>query len=142
VFKVLAIALLELQLRGDAAALAALKTPYTAMEPAGTNRAATYHAAVTALRDCLEAAPADAGAVPPRDAKNVDENVKRWILDVKDTSARGNACYMLGRFCELRKKPEDAKFWYRTALETHDWNFTFRPAAAVGLRRLGEEFYK
>ena len=64
------------------------------------------------------------------------------ILDAIETPYRTNAAFFLGRFCEIRGKFEDAKWWYRTALKTQDWTASGRPQAAAALRRLGEEFYK
>jgi hypothetical protein len=37
---------------------------------------------------------------------------------------------------------EDAKWWYRTSLETPEWTAACRVQSAVALRRLGEDFYK
>ena len=66
----------------------------------------------------------------------------KLVLDATETPYRGIACYILGRLCELRGKKDDAKWWYRTSMETAEWTFSSRPQAAAGLRRLGEEFYK
>lgn len=62
--------------------------------------------------------------------------VKKEILDHVDESYRGNACYLLGRACELRGSFDDAKWWYSTSRETRDWTFRFRGASAMRLRAL------
>jgi len=64
------------------------------------------------------------------------------ILDAVETSYRANCAYFFGRLCELRGKTEDAKWWYRTSMQTQEWNGSCRPQAAAALRRMGEEFYK
>jgi hypothetical protein len=53
-----------------------------------------------------------------------------------------NCAYFLGRLCELRGKTEDAKWWYRTSMQTQEWTASCRPQSAAALRRMGEEFYK
>jgi tetratricopeptide (TPR) repeat protein len=91
-----------------------------------------YAAAVEEIQRCL----ADPSATP---ARNGDVKI---ILDAIETGYRVNCAYFLGRLCELRGKTEDAKWWYRTSMQTQEWTASCRPQSAAALRRMGEEFYK
>jgi tetratricopeptide (TPR) repeat protein len=96
------------------------------------SRAIVYGAALEEVKRCLR----DVTAVPRRAGPT------QPIFDAIQSPYRTNAAYFLGRLCELRGKKDDARFWYRTAMETEEWTASCRPQAALGLRRLGEEFYK
>jgi tetratricopeptide (TPR) repeat protein len=100
--------------------------------PVDDTRGRIYQAAVNEIKRCLE----DANAVPLRDGPT------QVILGATDTPWRGCATYFLGRFCELRGKTDDAKWWYRQSMETAEWTNSCRPQSAAALRRLGEEYYK
>jgi tetratricopeptide (TPR) repeat protein len=54
----------------------------------------------------------------------------------------GNVFYLAGKACEMRGQPEAAKQWYRKSLDSLSGNFATRPLSAIGLRKLGEEYYK
>jgi len=102
------------------------------MPPDYEVRLSIYRAAVHEVQRCLD----DTSAVPNRDGE------VKVIFDSKETPYPGNAEYFLGRLCELRGKKDDARWWYRTSLDSGEWTFSCRPQAAAGLRRLGEEYYK
>ena len=55
---------------------------------------------------------------------------------------RGNIAYLFGKYCELRGQNDEAKWWYRTSLQTRNVHFGCRPMAASALRHLGEEYFK
>lgn len=98
--------------------------------PADEAKQEAYEMARIQIERCLD----DPDAVPDRDG-----DVQKKVLDATDTFYRGNVACMFGRLCELRGKTDDAKWWYRQAVDTHFWNFTLRPVAGAGLRRLGEK---
>ena len=101
-------------------------------KPIEDTRTKIYAAAVNEMLRCL----AEPAAIPARDGE------VKVILDAIEAPQRTCVAYFFGRLCELRNKPDDAKWWYRTAMETQDWTSVCRPQAAAGLRRLGEAYYK
>jgi len=100
--------------------------------PVDESRGKIYQAAADEIQRCL----ADPNAVPRRDGPT------QIILDAKGTYYRGNTCYFLGRFCELRNKIDDAKWWYRQSMDSKEWESSGHAQSAAALRRLGEEHYK
>lgn len=92
----------------------------------------TYAAGVAELLRCIP----NPAAVPDRQGP-----VGRIVASKISPAPRGNVCYFLGRLCELRNLNDDAKWWYSAAMECPDLSISTRPLAALGLRRLGEEYY-
>jgi thioredoxin-like negative regulator of GroEL len=79
----------------------------------------------------------DPTTVPSRDGKLVAS-----FADADGAIQRGNAGYIMGRICELRHKPDDARWWYRQSLDADADDYDYRALAAEGLRRLGEDYFK
>jgi tetratricopeptide (TPR) repeat protein len=128
-------AMLEFGRKDAKAALKVISTGVGVREMVGEHRGEIYRTAELELRECFESA--DGKRLPARDG-----DVKQWILDDRKPQYRANVCYWFGRVCEQRGDKDQAKFWYREALSTTDWTFACRGMAGVGLRRLGENFFK
>ena len=92
-----------------------------------------YNLCIDEFLRCL----ADPTVIPARDGKLVDS-----FADFDGANQRGNSAYVMGRLCEDRKKPDDAKWWYRQSLDSEADDFNYRPLAADALRRLGEDDFK
>ena len=80
---------------------------------------------------------ADPKALPARDGE-----IGALLIDKERSLQRGNIAYLFGKYCELRGQNDEAKWWYRTSLQTRNVHFGCRPMAASALRHLGEEYFK
>jgi tetratricopeptide (TPR) repeat protein len=124
-------AMLLLDCGDKTAALQALER--AAKQPADTVRLRAYVSAAAEAARCL----ADGKAAPNRPAEVEAAQKDRQIPQVAT-----NTCYVLGRVAEANGQTEAAKAFYRSAVTIGYNDPIFRPFAAEGLRRLGEEPFK
>jgi tetratricopeptide (TPR) repeat protein len=125
----LALRAVEQNKPGDVAALFA-KAHATAAQ---NDAAARYDLCIDEFERCLKSPT----TLPARDGR-LAASFADWTASPQNISI----AYVMGRLCEIRKKPDDARWWYHQAFIYPQDDYTLRPLAAVALRRLGDDPYK
>lgn len=101
--------------------------------PATNPRTLAYRAAAAEFKKCM----GDSKAVPAQ-----VPDIVAVLNDPELSAPRGNLAFMLGKICEIQSHPEEAKTWYRMAMNCFPGNFVGKAPAGKSLRKLGEETYK